>query len=69
MKEIDYHVVRSRKRRRTLLLTIERDGRVVMRVPYYTPEREIEAFFNGKLSWVKKKIDEKKKNIRECGAS
>jgi predicted metal-dependent hydrolase len=63
MKEIDYHLVRSRKRRKTLLLTIERDGRVVMRVPYHTPEREIEAFFNGKLSWVKKKIDEKKKSI------
>jgi predicted metal-dependent hydrolase len=63
MKEIDYDLVRSRKRRKTLLLTIERDGRVVMRVPYHTPEREIEAFFNGKLSWVKKKIDEKKKSI------
>jgi predicted metal-dependent hydrolase len=54
MKEIDYHLVRSRKRRKTLLLTIERDGRVVMRVPYHTPEREIEAFF---------------KVSSECGAS
>jgi predicted metal-dependent hydrolase len=64
MKEIDYHIVRSRKRRKTLLLTIERDGKVVMHVPYRTPEHEIEAFFNGKLSWIKKKIDEKKKNIQ-----
>jgi predicted metal-dependent hydrolase len=64
MKEIDYQVVRSRERRKTLLLTIERDGRVVMRVPYHTPEREIEAFFNGKLSWVKKKISEKKRNVQ-----
>ena len=63
MDKIDYQVVRSRKRRKTLLLTIERDGRVVVRVPYHTPEREIEAFFNGKLSWIKKKIGEKKKNI------
>jgi predicted metal-dependent hydrolase len=66
MKEIDYHLIRSRKRRKTFLLTIERDGRVVMRVPYQTPEREIEAFFNGKLSWVKKKIDEKEKNIQSA---
>jgi predicted metal-dependent hydrolase len=66
MKEIDYHLVRSRKRRKTLLLTIERDGRVVMRVPYHTPEREIETFFKGKLSWVKKKIDEKKKSIQSA---
>ena len=66
MKEIDYHVVRSRKRRKTLVLTIERDGRVVIRVPYHTPEREIEAFFNGKLAWVKKKIDEKKNRIESA---
>jgi hypothetical protein len=66
MKEIDYHLIRSRKRRKTLLLTIERDGRVVIRVPYHTPEREIEAFFNGKLSWVKKKIDEKKNRIENA---
>jgi predicted metal-dependent hydrolase len=61
MKEIDYHIVRSRKRRKTLLLTIERNGRVVMRVPYHTSEREIEAFFNGRLDWVKEKLDEKKR--------
>jgi predicted metal-dependent hydrolase len=66
MKEIDYHLVRSRKRRKTLLLTIERDGRVVIRVPYCTPEREIEAFFNGKLAWVKKKIEEKQKSIQNA---
>jgi hypothetical protein len=67
MKEIDYHLIRSKKRRKTLLLTIERDGRVVIRVPYRTSEREIEAFFNGKLSWVKKKIDEKKNCIERVG--
>jgi len=66
MKEIDYSVVRSRKRRKTLVLTIERDGSVVIRVPYRTPDREIEAFFNGKLSWVKKKIDEKKNRVESA---
>ncbi len=34
--------------------------------PYYTPEREIEAFFNGKLAWVKKKIDEKQKSVQNA---
>jgi predicted metal-dependent hydrolase len=66
MKEIDYQVIRSRKRRRTLVLTIELDGRVVIRVPYHTPEREVEAFFNGKLAWVKKKINEKKNRIESA---
>jgi len=59
--EIDYRVVRSRKRRTTLLLQIERDGGVVMRVPYYTTQGEIEVFFREKLPWIKKKIEEKDK--------
>jgi predicted metal-dependent hydrolase len=63
---IDYRVIRSRKRRRTLVLTIERDGRVVIRVPYHTPEREIETFFRAKSAWVKKKIDEKKNRIENA---
>lgn len=41
------------------MLKIERDGRVVMHVPYRTSEREIDTFFKEKLPWVKKKIDEK----------
>lgn len=66
MKEIDYQVVRSRKRRKTLVLTIERNGKVVIRVPHQTPESEIQAFFKRKLSWVKKKIDEKKGSIQDA---
>lgn len=59
MKEIDYLLIRSKKRKKTLMLKIERDGRVVMRVPYRTPEHEIDRFFKEKLPWVKKKINEK----------
>jgi predicted metal-dependent hydrolase len=61
MEKIDYQIVRSRKRRKTLMLKIERDGRVVMCVPYHTPEREIDTFFREKLPWIKKKIIEKEK--------
>jgi predicted metal-dependent hydrolase len=59
VKEIDYLLIRSKKRKKTLMLKIERDGRVVMRVPYHTPERDIDKFFKEKLPWVKKKINEK----------
>lgn len=62
MKEIDYFLVRSKKRKKTLMLKIERDGRVVMHVPYHTPEGEIDKFIKEKLPWVKKKIHEKQKN-------
>jgi predicted metal-dependent hydrolase len=63
MEEIAYHVVRSKKRRKTLMLKIERDGRVVMHVPYRTSEREVEKFFQQKRTWVEKKLHEKEKNI------
>ena len=59
-------MVRSKKRRKTLLLTIERNGKVVIRVPHQTPEGEIQAFFKRKLSWVKKKIEEKKKSVQNA---
>lgn len=45
------------------MLKIEPDGRVIMRVPYHTSEREIERFFREKLLWIEKKIQEKQKNV------
>jgi predicted metal-dependent hydrolase len=60
MEDIDYRVVRSRKRRKTLVLQIERNGSVTMRVPYHATQSEISSFFRQKLPWIKKKITEHK---------
>ncbi len=68
MKKIGFYVVRSKKRSRTLMLKIERDGRVVMHVPYRTSEREIEKFFQQKRTWVEKKLHEKEENIDTAGS-
>jgi len=61
MKKINYHVVRSKKRTKTLMLKIERDGSVVMHVPYHTSEPDIQQFFQAKLPWVEKKLGEKER--------
>ncbi|HVN97322.1 MAG TPA: SprT family zinc-dependent metalloprotease [Syntrophorhabdaceae bacterium] len=61
--DITYHVVRSAKRRRTLMLKIERDGRVVMHVPHHTTEGEIRKFFEQKHAWVQTKLQERAKDL------
>ncbi|HEX2964309.1 MAG TPA: SprT family zinc-dependent metalloprotease [Syntrophorhabdaceae bacterium] len=60
MEDMDYRVVRSRNRRRTLVLQIERDGSIVMRVPYHATQSEISSFFNQKLPWLRRKVAEHK---------
>jgi hypothetical protein len=57
-KEIAYSLIRSKKRKRTLSLRITHDGRIIMQVPYRTPQEEIDRFFQAKTAWVKKKLIE-----------
>jgi len=61
-----YHLIRSRKRRKTLSLQIREDGRVVIRVPYHTPASEVERFIRERRSWVEKKLSEKEEAIRKA---
>ncbi len=60
MEEVVYRVIRSRNRRKTLVLQIERNGSVTMRVPYSAAQSEITSFFNQKLPWLRKKVHEVK---------
>jgi len=55
----DYLVVRSRQRRRTMSLRIDRHGRVVMRVPLRTATCDIESFFEQNKAWVARKLAER----------
>ena len=61
-KRISFQVVKSRKRRKTLTLKVDRDGKVVMHVPYYTSQVEIERFIKEKTDWLRKKLDEKEQH-------
>ncbi len=50
---IEYEVVRSARRRRTLQLTVDGEG-VRVSAPMRTPRREIEEFVRGRTPWILK---------------
>lgn len=51
-----YTLVRSRKRRKTLSIQVGSGGSVLVRVPYRTPQRDIDSFLAEKRQWVQRKI-------------
>ena len=64
---LPYHVIRTRRRKRTLSLCIEKDGTVLIRVPWRTPTAEIERFFVGRKAWIRKKLAERSLEPQEHG--
>jgi len=55
-EDLRYDIVRSRHRRRTIAICIERDGRVVVRAPAKTARDTLHQFVQEKRSWVKRKL-------------
>ena len=64
--DLNYHLIRSKRRRKTISLHIKEDGRIVVSTPYYTPKWEIEKFIQEKQLWIFTKISEKKKQVKEA---
>ncbi len=62
---LNIQLIRSRRRRKTLSLRIEEDGRVVLSVPYGTSEGEIQQFLKEKKTWILQKVSERERRIRE----
>lgn len=62
----DYHLIKSKKRRRTISLQIKDGGEIVIRAPYRTPKQEIERFIARNRTWITEKISEKAKLAREA---
>ncbi|MGA2518979.1 MAG: SprT family zinc-dependent metalloprotease [Thermodesulfobacteriota bacterium] len=63
---LDYDLIRSRRRRRTISLQIKEGGKVVILAPFHTPKWEIERFIEGKQSWIAEKLSEKEKRAKEA---
>jgi predicted metal-dependent hydrolase len=61
---LSYHLIRSKKRRKTISLHVKEDGGIVIYAPYSTPRGEIERFIQKKRSWIVEKISEKEKSTR-----
>jgi predicted metal-dependent hydrolase len=55
-EDFRYDIVRSRHRRRTIAITIERDGRVVVRAPAKAARDTLHQFVLEKRPWIKKKL-------------
>ena len=56
--DLNYQLKRSKKRKKTLTLQVERNGTIMMHVPYRTSETETDRFFKQKEGWVRKKLKE-----------
>lgn len=63
---IDFDYTLERSYRKTLSVTVRQDGRVIVKAPNRTSEREIDRFIQSKSDWVKKhltKIEKSKTGI------
>jgi len=63
--KLDYLLVRSKKRKKTISLQVKEDGTTVVYAPYRTPMGEIDNFFNKKKRWLRSKIEEREKRLKE----
>jgi len=63
--KLDYLLVRSKKRKKTISLQVKADGTTVVYAPYRTPLGEIDNFFNKKKRWLRLKIEEREKILKE----
>ena len=54
--DLAYQLVRSKKRKKTLSLTVKPGGMVVIQAPYPVPRAEIDGFFQRKPPWIRQKM-------------
>ncbi|MEN6318432.1 MAG: SprT family zinc-dependent metalloprotease [Syntrophaceae bacterium] len=62
---MNYLLVRSKKRKKTISLHVNTDGSAVVHAPYRTPQGEIDKFFRAKKNWVLRKIRERETRLKE----
>jgi predicted metal-dependent hydrolase len=66
--ELDYEVVRSKKRKKTISLQVRANGTAVVYVPHRTPIPEIDKFVREKERWISRKIRENGERQKEIKA-
>ncbi len=59
-RKLNYKLIRSRRRKKTVSLCIQRDGTITIHVPLTMPEKKIDEYFAGKKYWIKRKLSENK---------
>jgi len=63
---LGYTLLRSAKRRKTICLQLGKDGRIVIRAPAFTPQAEIDEFFQTKAGWLRNRLRERE-NVQMAG--
>jgi hypothetical protein len=66
-RPLSCRIIRTKKRRKTLSMTIEHDGSIVVRAPFYLPAATIEKFVDEKKTWIKRKLRQITSEERERG--
>jgi predicted metal-dependent hydrolase len=61
-----YTLVRSRRRKKTITLRIDRSGRVIIRAPLYTFKKEADLFFEENRAWISRKLAERRAIQKMC---
>ena len=58
--KLGYHIIRSKKRKKTISLCLQRDGIISIYAPYSISKHAIERFFESKKPWIYKKLAQSK---------
>ncbi len=58
---MNYDVLRER--RKSLAITVERGGRVIIKAPLRLPEREIVFFIKSREDWIKRAVESQKERL------
>ena len=62
---LNFQLIRSKRRRKTISLHIKEGGKIVIRAPYKASKREIEQFIREKEAWVVEKLAEENERKKE----
>jgi predicted metal-dependent hydrolase len=66
--ELNYTIVSSKKRKKTISLQVKADGTAVVYAPHGTPIPDIDKFVSEKESWLSRKIRENGERQKEIKA-
>ena len=62
---LNFHLIKSKRRRKTISLHIREGGEIVIRAPHKASKREIEEFIREREAWVVEKLVEEKERRKE----
>ena len=62
---LNFHLIKSKRRRKTISLHIREGGEIVIRAPHKASKREIEEFIREREAWVVEKLTEEEERRKE----